>query len=86
MSTDIITIPGTYHKHVTKSYPHVITRDKAEVVVNRFWAGKELGRNVQLTINQRNGDISYIHLTQEQCNELGKALMECFDDEKYPSE
>jgi len=87
MSTEIKTIKGTYHYHPSRGTFEVKHED-AELHLTRFWNGNEKGRNIQITILQQsfNGTASYIHLNEKQCNELGKILLECFDDEKYPSE
>jgi hypothetical protein len=82
MSTEIKTIKGSYHKHVSASYK--VTHEDAELYLTRFFNGKNRGTNIQLTIQGGDG-ISYIHLTQKQCEQLSKVLLECFDYDKYPS-
>jgi hypothetical protein len=87
MSTEIKTIKGSCHHHPRKESFDVEHKD-AEVSLTRFWNGKQKGRCIQLTISQDGGEYgtSYIHLTEKQCKKLAKALKECFDDIKYPSE
>jgi len=82
MSTEIKTIKGSYHKHVGASYK--VTHEDAELSLTRFFNGKDRGRNIQLTIQGES--INYIHFNEQQCKELAKVLLECFDDNKYPSE
>jgi len=86
MSTEIKTIKGTCHYHPRRGSQEVEHKD-AEVSLTRFFNGKDKGVNIQLTVTQ-NGEYgtSYIHLTQKECEELSKTLLECFDYTKYPSE
>lgn len=86
MSTEIKSIKGSCHYHSKKGGFYVEHKD-AEVHLTRFFNGKERGRNIQLTVSQ-DGEYgtSYIHLNKEQCEELAKALLECFDESIYPSE
>lgn len=81
MSTEIKTIKGTYHSHFTTDK---VERKEAEIAISRFYNGRELGSNIQLTIIQANS--TYIHLTKEQCKELVEVLLNCFDYNKYPSD
>lgn len=85
MSTEIKTVKGSCHVKIVGNTLKVIHQE-AEAHLNRFYNG-ELGSCVQLTVAQ-SGEygISYIHLNSEQCKELGEALLEAFDYEKYPSE
>ena len=86
MSTEIKTIKGSCHKDVLADFE--VKHAEAELHLTRFYNGKDRGRNLQLTVQQHDGyyGTSYIHLTEEQCKELGQTLLECFDDTKYPSE
>jgi hypothetical protein len=86
MSTHITTIEGTYHSESNKDFS--VKRSIAKLHLTRFFNGKELGPNIQLTVEQIGigKDLLYIHLTKEQCEELGKVLLECFNYDKYPSE
>ncbi len=86
MSTEIKTIKGSCHHHPEQG-GFDVQHKGAEVSLTRFYNGKDRGTNIQLTVSQ-NGQFghSYIHLTQEQCEELAKALIDCFDYEKYPPE
>lgn len=85
MSTEIHEIEGTFHSNY---YPNfTTTRDRATIHLNRFYNGKELGSQLQLTISQdKGGGTSYIHLSKEQCEELASALLIAFDREIIPSE
>lgn len=78
MSTRIGEITGTYHKSINTSSE--VERDKASISINRFYNGSQLGTNAQITISQdgRNGNISYIHLTIQQCNQLALMLLDTF--------
>jgi hypothetical protein len=84
MSTEIKTIEGTCHSE-KKSFD--VEHKSAEVSLTRFFNGKDKGTNIQLTVSQ-NGQYgtSYIHLNKNQCEELAKTLLECFDYNKYPSD
>jgi hypothetical protein len=86
MSTDIKTIQGTWHKKVNSDYS--VEHGDAEISLTRFFAGTDKGANIQVTIQQQGigGETSYIHLTNEQCKDLGHTLLECFDRNKYPSD
>jgi hypothetical protein len=87
MSTEIKTIRGTHHVHKS-IFTFEVERPPADIHVTRFYNGKELGTQVQITIQQfqGNGYTSYIHLSEEQCKELAQTLLEAFDHNKYPSE
>lgn len=86
MSTEIKTINGTCHYHRNIGTFNIEDKE-AEVSLTRFYNAKKNGTNIQLTVTQDGGyGTSYIHLTKTQCEELAKALLECFDYEKYPSE
>jgi hypothetical protein len=87
MSTEIKTIKGTCHYYPRKG-SYDIERKDAELYLTRFYNGKDIGTNIQLTVSQNGGECgtSYIHLNKNQCEELAKTLLECFDYEKYPSE
>ena len=86
MSTKIKTIKGSYHYHIRKGTFDVI-HSEAEISLIRFFNGKDRGVNIQLSVYQAGDDnTSYIHLNKKQCKELAKALNECFDNNKYPSE
>lgn len=85
MSTEIKTIKGSCHKHISESYK--VNHSDAKVSLTRFFNGKNKGTNIQLTVSQNgNYGTSYIHLTKKQCEKLAKTLLECFDYDKYPSE
>jgi hypothetical protein len=86
MSTHIHEMEGTYHSKANADYS--VERDKVTLYLTRFYNGKEYGRNLQITIDQHGpkGETSYIHLTEEQCKELGYILLKAFDDSIYPSE
>lgn len=83
MSTKIKTIKGSCHKHVSASFE--VTYEDAELHLTRFYNGEKRGTNLQLTISNPIDGSSYIHLNKEQCEELGKLLLECFDYNKHPS-
>lgn len=85
MSTHIKTIRGTYQYHPKRGSFDIEHKD-AEIDLTRFYNGKKRGTNIQLTISQREHGDSYIHLNKKQCQILAKALLECFDYDKYPSE
>lgn len=86
MSTKIKTIKGSCHYHSRGGGFDVEHKD-ADVYLTRFFNGKERGCNIQLTVSQDGKyGASYIHLNKEQCEELAKALLECFDESIYPSE
>ena len=85
MSTEIKTIKGSCHSHPRRGSFDVEHKD-AEISLTRFFNGKDRGANIQLTVSQ-NGEYgtSYIHLNKEQCEELAKTLLECFNYDKYPT-
>ena len=84
MSTEIATIQGTCH---VPAGGFNVKHNEAFLSITRFYNGKDRGINIQLTVSQ-NGDygVSYIHLTKEQCEELANVLLNCFNQEIYPSE
>ena len=85
MSTEIKKIKGTCHLPLVTSL--FDAHGEAELYLTRFYNGTDGGVNIQLTVTQEGEyGTSYIHLTKEQCEELGKVLLECFDYDKYPSE
>jgi hypothetical protein len=85
MSTDIKTIKGTCHQPIRGTFG--VEHKDAEVHLTRFYNGADRGANIQLTVSQDGQyGTSYIHLSKEQCEELAKTLLECFDYDKYPSE
>ena len=81
MSTEIKVIEGTYHKRIGTNISLPST-----LYITRFYNGELLGTNIQVTVVQSDDDASYIHLTKEQCHELGQTLLDAFDTDKYPSE
>jgi hypothetical protein len=86
MSTEIKTIQGSCHFH-TNNRTFDVEHRGAEVSLTRFYNGKDRGASIQLTVSQEGYyGTSYIHLNKEQCEELAKVLLECFDYNKYPSE
>lgn len=87
MSTEIKTMKGSCHYHPRRDSFDVQHKD-ADLYITRFFNGKDRGANIQLSIAQNGGDegSSYIHLTKNQCDELAKVLLECFDREIYPSD
>lgn len=85
MSTEIKTIKGSCHNRYRSSAG--VIHGKAGISLTRFFNGKDRGANIQLTISQDGGyGTSYIHLNKGQCQLLAKALLECFNYDKYPSE
>ena len=86
MSTEIKSIKGSCH-YDSRRGGFDVQHGDADVSLTRFYNGKERGRNIQLTVCQdvEHGE-SYIHLNKEKCEELAKALLECFDESIYPSE
>lgn len=87
MSTEIKTIKGTCHHHDLVGTSFITNHIDAEVSLTRFFNGQDRGSNIQLTVSQDGGyGTSYVHLSKEQCEELAKILLECFDYSKYPSE
>ena len=83
MSTHIKTIVGRY-EIVTRRNNPVVVYDNSELHLTRFWGGTIAGRMLQITIQC--DKTAYIQLTQKQVKELAQTLLDCFDDEKYPSE
>ena len=83
MSTHIKTIVGRY-EIVTRRNNPVSVYDNSELHLTRFWGGTANGRMLQLTI--QSDRTAYIQLTQEQVKELAQTLLDCFDDEIYPSD
>jgi hypothetical protein len=86
MSTEIATIQGSCH-YYTKRGSFDVEHKNAEILLTRFFNGKDRGASIQLTVTQEGEyGTSYIHLTKEQCIELANALLECFDYDKHPSD
>ena len=55
---------------------------KQQLSLNRFFGGLPMnGRAIQITIGQE-----YVMLSRKQVRELAYTLMDCFDDDLYPSE
>lgn len=86
MSTEIATIQGSCHYH-PKRGSFGVEHKNAEILLTRFFNGKDRGASIQLTVTQEGEyGTSYIDLTKEQCIELANALLECFDYDKHPSD
>ena len=76
MSTEIKVIKGR-EEYNEKYCP-------SELSITRFYAGKDIGRMLQLTINGNR--LAHIQLTPHQIYDLGITLLKSFDDTLYPSE
>lgn len=83
MSTHIKTIVGRYET-IGRSIGFIANYAPAELDLTRFWGGTKNGSMLQLTTQC--DKTAYIQLTQEQVKELAQTLLDCFDDEIYPSE
>lgn len=86
MSTEIFEIKGSCHvdNPGNKFKPK---EAEANLYLTRFFNGKDKGPEIQITISAGNEyGTSYIHLDRFKCEELAKALNECFDYNKYPSD
>ena len=84
MSTAIKTIIGRYESTKKPCHNFKPTYEEADLLLTRFYGGKDSGRMLQLTII--NEETTYIQLTEEQVKELSIILSQCFDDSIYPSE
>ena len=84
MSTHIKTIKGRYQSTEKPCHNFKPIYEEADLLLTRFYGGKNNGRMLQLTITS--DETAYIQLTQKQVEELSQVLAQCFDDNKYPSE
>lgn len=82
MSTDIGTIQGRFERVKSVSESTVEYRP-SELHLTRFSGGEKMGVMLQMTIQQKDGNMAYIQLTRDQVKELVVKLKEEFNIGSY---